>query len=83
MKQHNTSAYEVIGSSAKNTPDWFDLKKSPYDEFIIFVVGNTRRYRSRSALMEGCNYYGTGVTFDDSFSLIFSLNTMLFLSPFG
>jgi len=61
------NSYDIIGTSAKNTPDWMDLKKSAYDEFLVFVVGNTRRYRSRSALMEGANYYGEGVTFDDNY----------------
>jgi len=67
MLRNATTAYEVIGTSAKNTPDFFDLKKGPFDEFVVFVVGNTRRYRTRSALMEGAKYYGTAVTFGDNF----------------
>jgi hypothetical protein len=76
-----TNAYEIIGTSAKNTPDFFDLKKSPYDEFIVFVVGNTRRYRSRAALMEGANYYGAGVTFSDNFIMKTSRTAMRNKNP--
>lgn len=66
-KRLDNQPYEILKDSIKNTPDWNTLKKKTQDEFIVFAVGNTRKDRSRSAFMDGCNYYGRGVTFHDNF----------------
>lgn len=61
------NAYRVLEESNSNTPDWNTLKKSPYDEFIVMVTGNTRKNKVREDFMMGCNYYGSGITFHDNF----------------
>jgi len=61
------AAYEILENSIANTPDWNSLKKSPYDEFVVMVTGNTRKHKVHEDFMNGCNYYGQGVTFHDNF----------------
>ncbi|QIG69414.1 hypothetical protein EVB79_044 [Rhizobium phage RHph_N3_13] len=60
-------AYNILDDAISNTPDWNTLKKSPYDEFVVMVTGNTRKSKVREDFMTGCNYYGQGVTFHDNF----------------
>lgn len=61
------AAGELLMESRKNTPDWFDLKRAFKDEFLVFVTGNQRRNYWREAEMDGCNYYGLGITYDENF----------------
>lgn len=62
--------WAVLEESVKNTPDWVDLKKSPFEEFLIFVTGNLRNKRSKNTqYLEGCNYYGQASTWDRNFFL--------------
>lgn len=59
--------WQVLKDSRSHTPDWRELKNSPYDEFHIFVTGNLRKFWPKNALLEGCHYYGTGISFHDNF----------------
>lgn len=60
-------AWNTLASSYRNTPDWFDLKKSFKDEFLLFVTGNSRKRYWREDEMAGCNYYGSAITWENRF----------------
>jgi hypothetical protein len=65
--QREWNPYQVLEERAKDTPDWDELKASTQDEFPVFVVGQMRRFHKANNFMEGCNYYGFGLTWDNNF----------------
>jgi hypothetical protein len=52
---------------AYNTPDFVDLNNSNYDEFLVLITGQMRKRHLKNHLLDGCNWYGEGESWDDNF----------------
>lgn len=59
--------WDIIEASAECTNDWMALKKSPMEEFLVFVTGNMRKNRRYNPFLSNCSYYGVGKSWADNF----------------
>ena len=75
-KQLDYDAFGMIERRAANTKDWQKLNLGSNDEFPVFVVGQWRKNRAQNYRLDGCNYYGKGVTYSDEF--IMNMNSIAF-----
>lgn len=67
MSQKLPDPFLILDESNKNTPDWSDLKSSVKDEFCFLITGSMRKGKENNKYLNGCNYYGTGVTWGTNF----------------
>lgn len=60
---------EQIRDAASHTPDFLELKKSPEDEFLVFIYGAMKKGKRLHSFIEGANYYGRATTTGDNYLL--------------